>query len=102
MRLSGEFDITSIDAFRKEMALVKESAPEEVVLDLQALSFMDSTGIRMILSAQAELESERGDFSIIPGPARVMRVLEIAGVDTRLKVYSSNGSGSVPQKPKER
>jgi anti-sigma B factor antagonist len=101
VHLSGEFDITSIEAFQEEMELVRQSEPEQVVIDLQRLSFMDSTGIRMILAAQAEYDSAGGGLSIIPGPANVMRVLEIAGVDSRLNMFSENGA-AVPTTPQER
>lgn len=69
---------------------MKQSEPNGVVLDLRRLGFMDSTGIRMILAAQAEYET----LSIVPGPPNVMRVLEITGVDTRLSYFSENGRSS--------
>lgn len=91
LRLSGEFDLTSVEPFREEMELVKQSEPAEVIIDLQRLKFMDSTGIRMILTAQADCGSWKGRLSIVPGPPNVMKVLQIAGVDTRLNVVSPTG-----------
>lgn len=74
------------------MELVGQSEPPEVVVDLQGLRFMDSTGIRMILTAQADCNSWKGRLSIIPGPPNVMKVLQIAGVDTRLNLVSDDSA----------
>lgn len=74
------------------MELVKQCEPAQVVVDLQRLRFMDSTGIRMILSAQAECKSWKGNLFIVPGPPNVMKVLQIAGVDTRLDFAAPDGA----------
>lgn len=98
VHLTGDFDLTGVETFRDEMELVQQSDPQEVVLDLQRLTFMDSTGIRMILGAQSQCRA----LSIIPGPSNVMRVLEIAGVDSRLSLFSQNGDGAATSQSGQR
>ena len=59
----------------------------DVVLDLRALEFMDSTGVRVIVAAHHAAEEHRGTFAvaIVPdGP--VARVLEISGLDAVLRI----------------
>jgi anti-anti-sigma factor len=59
----------------------------DVVLDLRALEFMDSTGVRVIVAAHHVAEEHGGTFSlaIVPeGP--IARVLEISGLDAVLRI----------------
>jgi anti-anti-sigma factor len=55
-----------------------------VVLDLRSLEFIDSSGLRALLSAHRATETGGGQFTVVraaPG-STVHRVLEIAGLDT--------------------
>ena len=65
-----------------------------LVLDLRDVCFLDSTGLRLLLSWQAACSADGARFSVIPGPPVVERVLEIAGVAGHLNYASANGSGS--------
>jgi len=77
--LFGELDVASVpeaDDAVKEQARSKR----RVTVDLRGLSFMDSTGVRMLLEADAASRRDGFTFSIVCGNADVMRVLEITGV----------------------
>ena len=54
----------------------------DVVLDLTGLTFMDSTGVRTIVSAHAAAEGSAGAFAVVRPPAGspVARVIEISGI----------------------
>jgi anti-sigma B factor antagonist len=59
------------------------------VLDLQDLEFIDSTGLRVLLTAH-ERSRERGqEFAITPGSQQVQRLLSITRVDEHLRVIAS-------------
>jgi anti-anti-sigma factor len=79
----GELDIATVDAVRARLdALRAERRP--VLLDLDALEFMDSTGIRLILQAAEDRERSGWDFAVTHGSAPVRRVLEAARLADRL------------------
>ncbi|MGI8427006.1 MAG: STAS domain-containing protein [Actinomycetota bacterium] len=95
IHLAGELDIMSGEAFNEELELAMQSAPEQIVLDLGRLTFMDSAGLQLILAAEAGCRTEFGSsLSIIPGPRAVMRILEITGVDNLLNCFSASGEKS--------
>jgi anti-anti-sigma factor len=81
-RLSGELDLASVDRFREEMAAAVEVARGGTLLvDLRPLTFMDSTGIRLLLELRAESERDGFELSVINGTRTVRRVLQVSGVD---------------------
>ena len=80
LRLSGEFDMSSVETFR--LAVETSADPErEIVLDLADLTFLDSSGIRAILTAAQEIGT-KGVLLRNPQP-NVRRVIELVGIQGR-------------------
>jgi anti-sigma B factor antagonist len=79
--LSGEFDMNA--TFTVEPALerlVEEPGVEKVVVDLSNLSFIDSTGMGVLLRLQGEATARGLDVELVPGPDPVQRVFASAGL----------------------
>jgi anti-anti-sigma factor len=81
--LRGELDLATIDGVRARLDAL-QAERRAVVLDLDALSFMDSTGIRLVLQAAQDAERTGWDFSITRGSRAVQRVFTAAGLEDRL------------------
>ena len=81
IRLIGELDHAAASAAMNavEMA-VEEYMPRQCVLDFSDLSFMDSSGIAVILKSERLMRQMGGVTAIQSANAQVMRVLEIAGL----------------------
>ena len=94
IRLSGEFDLSCEDALWEELGQVLDSEISTLVLDLQGLEFIDSTGLRMLLSLNNLAQSDGFDFTVFCGKGMVMRVLYETGLDGILPVV--NPAGVVP------
>jgi anti-anti-sigma factor len=78
--LSGELDLATAEAVELELARVEATDAETVVLDLSGLHFMDSTGVRLVVAANARFRDSGQHLSLVRGPANVQRVLELCGV----------------------
>jgi anti-sigma B factor antagonist len=79
VRAAGELDVGT--AARLDAALVEAAADgRSVTLDLRSVTFMDSSGINVLVRHAARAESGGFAFSIIAPTATVARVLDIAGV----------------------
>jgi anti-anti-sigma factor len=80
LRLSGEFDMSSVETFR--MAVETSVDPDrELVFDLTDLTFIDSSGIRAILTVSQEIRAN-GVVLRHPQP-NVRRVIELIGIEGR-------------------
>ncbi len=60
--------------------------PRECVLDLRGLSFMDSSGIALILRAEKKMRELEGRLILSGVQEQPMRVLRAAGADKRLTI----------------
>lgn len=95
--LAGELDISTVDDLRAALDAVTSESPDVivVVLDLRELRFLDSTGLRAVLAAEAQARANGHEFAVIRGPHGVHRVFEITGVTRRLIMI--DGDTGFPQ-----
>jgi len=86
LALTGELDISEAPALQERLLDVERARPELLILDLRGLSFVDSSGLRLILEADFRAQAEGRRFSIVRGPNSVHRVFSIALLDKRLHI----------------
>ena len=59
---------------------MEQNLPNKTVLDLQGLTFMDSSGIAVVLRAKRRMEALQGSLAVVNIPRQAARVLETAGL----------------------
>ena len=81
LELSGELDHQGARSALREMELALDAAlPRKLVLDLEGVTFMDSSGIALILRAQQRMQLLEGAILVRGVPAQARRVLDAAGI----------------------
>ena len=81
LELSGEIDHHSARNAMREMELAVDAAlPKKLVLDMTGVTFMDSSGIALILRAQQRMRLPDGSLLVCHVPEQAKRVLDAAGV----------------------
>ena len=77
----GELDHHGARNALREMELAVDAAlPKRLVLDLADVTFMDSSGIALILRAQQRMQLLDGSVLVRGVPAQARRVLDAAGI----------------------
>jgi anti-anti-sigma factor len=84
--LVGELDLSTVAKVQDELRRVEESAPATVVIDLSKLRFLDSTGLRCIVTADERAREEGRRMVIVRGPDPVQRVFAITRLEERLEM----------------
>jgi anti-anti-sigma factor len=87
--LTGEFDLAGLPGFEDRIAEVESEGPTAIVIDLTGLRFMDSSGLRALVSADDRARKQQRRLAIVPGPPEVRRVFEITKLDTRLDLVEN-------------
>jgi anti-sigma B factor antagonist len=89
--LSGELDMSSALVFDEELRRIEaDDLPRTVVLDLRKLKFLDSTGLRLILSAHSRARRCGRRLRIVPGSDAVKRIFRLTGMDNRLDMVEDS------------
>ena len=84
--VAGELDLSSALTFNDELRRAEDRRPQTLVLDLRRLRFMDSTGLRLIISAQSRARKRGRRLAIVLGSEPVRRLFRLAGVNRRLEI----------------
>ena len=74
----GELDIATQAELRA--ALEQHVGAPAITLDLSALRFLDTSGLRLILETAESARRDGHDFSVVRGSPAVQRLFELAGV----------------------
>jgi anti-sigma B factor antagonist len=82
--LSGELDISTAPRVEEELERVEPTSPAVVVLDLRGLAFMDSTGLRLVVSADARAREQGRRLAVVRGPETVQRIFRVTRLEERL------------------
>ena len=85
--LTGEIDHqcakTCIDAIASKIEVY---TPRECVLDFGEVSFMDSSGIAVVINALRSMTKIRGKLSVAGLQPQPMRVFQVSGIDRLVEV----------------
>jgi anti-anti-sigma factor len=84
--LVGELDMASSPDLAKVLETVVENGPTEVVLDFSGLSFIDSSGLAVLVAAQKTMGEHGRHLSVQSARRHALRVFEIAGLQEFLHV----------------
>ena len=82
LELDGELDLSNADSLDKEIRLA-ETCAETITVDLRALGFMDSSGLHVLLGANARSRPV-GRLRLHKGPRAVQRVFRLTGTEDEL------------------
>jgi anti-anti-sigma factor len=83
LALRGELDVACTDRLMERLdALARAS--RSVVVDLRGLTFMDSTGLKILWAATQSASNDGWSLSLIQGPEPIRSVFEMSGLAARL------------------
>lgn len=80
VRPIGELDLDTAPRLEQELAAIRKAGAARIVLDMRALTFMDSTGLRLVIRWDTAATEEGFEFAIVPGPDAVHRVFRLTGM----------------------
>lgn len=76
----GDIDLSTAGEVREAIADVRERGFDRIVLDLRGVTFIDSTGVSLLVRTRSASHEHSWAFSIIDGSEQIEHVLVLAGV----------------------
>lgn len=89
--LEGELDLAGAPQMESSLAAAEWDGPSRLVIDLSRLEFIDSTGLRLLLQADARAKERGCELVLRPGQQAVQRVFEVTGALAILRFEGAEG-----------
>jgi anti-anti-sigma factor len=84
--LEGEIDLSTAPDAERRIADAEENGEVDIVVDLRAVTFMDSSGLRVLLTAHRRAEENGRRFALVRGSEAVDRLLDVTGLADRIEL----------------
>ena len=86
-RLTGAIDLSNVDELGRQVEQAVSNRARGLVLDLSGVTYLDSTGLRLIYRLARRLGDRQQRLRlVVPDGSRILRVLTLAGVGTVAQV----------------
>lgn len=91
VKIDGEIDAESAGSIRRRIDVeYDELGVRDMVFDMSGVTFMDSSGIGMIIGRYKRVRAIGGNVKIIGADRKVKRIIELSGLGRIVKVVNGN------------
>lgn len=84
--LQGEIDAHTGPELERTLADLLESSPTSVEIDMSGVTFMDSSGLRVVLALTRRARGQGGDIVLVAPTSVVSRLVEVSGLQAHLTI----------------
>jgi anti-anti-sigma factor len=84
VELDGEIDLDAVPRLHEQTDAALATAADPVVFDLSACTFLDSSGLKALVSAVRAVEATERAVAVVGARGVVLRVLQLTGSDAVL------------------
>lgn len=83
----GEVDVATAPALREALDSAVDGGPGTVVADLTGVTFIDSTGLGVLIGARKRCLDDGGEFRVVVSEPRILKVFEITGLNELFTIH---------------
>ena len=80
VRFAGELDLATVEEAAAAVAQARGGSDRPLRLDLSELTFLDSSGLHLVMQVHEACHADGCPLEVVPGPRSVQRVFDLAGV----------------------
>lgn len=92
LEVAGEVDIYTAPKLREKLVELIDAGNDRIVVDLEGVGFMDSTGLGSLVAGLKRIRERDGELAIVCTREPVLKVLSITGLDRVFPVHDSLGN----------
>jgi anti-sigma B factor antagonist len=89
VKLAGEIDMSHSPGVHQSLVEVLETRPTRLVIDLADVSYMDSSGVGILVDALRRVRVSGAKLALVGVAPRVLSVLQITKLDQFFEMYQT-------------
>ena len=87
--VGGEIDVYTAPKLREQLIDLVSSGQYHLVVDMEGVDFLDSTGLGVLVAGLKRVRQYGGDLSLVCTREHILKILDITGLVKVLKVHDS-------------
>src|SRR4051812_37453164 len=91
--VTGELDLSNAGGLVRQVEVAVRSGRNCVVIDLSAVTHMDSTGLAALIESHQLTEARRGRLALVAGSESIRRTIEVRGLDRLFTILPTREEG---------
>ena len=89
VEVEGEIDVYTAPKLREQLIDLVSSGSYHLVVDMEGVDFLDSTGLGVLVGGLKRLRSHEGDLTLVCTQHRILKVFEITGLTKVFAIHDS-------------
>ncbi|MEG9225000.1 anti-sigma factor antagonist [Aeromicrobium sp. Sec7.5] len=89
LEIGGEIDVYTAPRLREAVVEAIESGKLRLIVDVQRVDFLDSTGLGVLVGALKRVRADDGTLDIVCTHERLLKIFQITGLDKVFGLHDS-------------
>ena len=89
LAVTGEVDVATVPRLREQLHSLVAQGKHHIVVDLEGVDFLDSTGLGVLVGALKRVRTHDGDLALVCTQSRIRKVFEVTGLTKVFSLYDS-------------
>jgi anti-sigma B factor antagonist len=89
LAVSGEVDVATVPRLREQLHGLVASGTPRIVVNLDAVDFLDSTGLGVLVGALKRVRNNGGELALVCTTPRIRKVFEVTGLTKVFSLYDT-------------
>lgn len=87
--VKGEIDVYTAPKLREKLIELVSEGSHDVVVNLEGVDFLDSTGLGVLVGALKRVKAHDGSLSLICTQDKILKIFKITGLTKVFSIHSS-------------
>jgi len=96
LEVGGEIDVYTAPKLREQFAQLVEDGRYGIVVDLEKVGFLDSTGLGVLVGGLKKVRSHDGWLRLVCTEERILKIFRITGLDKVFPIHDSVAAALTP------
>ena len=95
--VKGEIDVYTAPKLREKLIELVSEGSYEVVVNLEGVDFLDSTGLGVLVGALKRVKAHDGNLSLVCTQDKILKIFKITGLTKVFPIHNSVEQATSPQ-----
>ncbi len=89
VEVTGEIDVYTAPKLREQLAELVDSGRHDIVVDMQGVEFLDSTGLGVLVGGLKRVKQHDGSMNLVCTQERILKIFRITGLTKVFPIHDS-------------